>query len=307
MTLHSRPPVWIEDLQVFPDVASTSVRVRGRIGNASGQAGAGRVALRVSAGPDTSGSRSAVDVEASWTPAGGTFEARVPLWPGAPTWDEFTPALLVMTAVMPNGAARRELFGLREVSTSGTQFTVNGRRTFLRGTLECAIFPKTGHPPTDLESWTRIVRIAKAHGLNHLRFHSWCPPEAAFEAADRLGFYYYVEAGSWANQSTRIGDRPARGRLGQPRNRPDSPRLRQPPVVRADVLRQRAGRPARGVPRRVGDAQSRARSAPAVHERRPGGHRLAENQFHVTPDPARAGLGRGPRLPDQCEAAGDAH
>ncbi|MCX7827100.1 MAG: glycoside hydrolase, partial [Verrucomicrobiae bacterium] len=72
--------------------------------------------------------------------------------------------------------------------------------------LECCIFPRTGYPPTDLESWKRIIRVCQAHGLNHMRFHSWCPPEAAFVAADELGFYLHVEASSWANQSTTLGD-----------------------------------------------------------------------------------------------------
>lgn len=76
----------------------------------------------------------------------------------------------------------------------------------MRGTLECAIFPETGYPPTDTASWMRIYRIARAYGLNQLRFHSWCPPKAAFEAADRTGFYLQVECGSWANQGSSIGD-----------------------------------------------------------------------------------------------------
>jgi hypothetical protein len=95
---------------------------------------------------------------------------------------------------------------MREFNTSGTQFTMNGRPVFLRGTLECAIFPETGYPPADTASWMRIFRIARAHGLNHMRFHSWCPPEAAFDAADRMGFYLQVECSSWANQGSSIGD-----------------------------------------------------------------------------------------------------
>ena len=91
---------------------------------------------------------------------------------------------------------------MREFKSEGTQFTINGRKTYLRGTLECAIFPKTGYPPTDVKEWERILKVAKAHGLNHLRFHSWCPPEAAFEAADRVGVYYHVECGAWAT----VGD-----------------------------------------------------------------------------------------------------
>jgi hypothetical protein len=39
-----------------------------------------------------------------------------------------------------------------------------------------------------------------------MRFHSWCPPKAAFEAADQSGFYLQVECSSWANSSTTIGD-----------------------------------------------------------------------------------------------------
>ena len=64
----------------------------------------------------------------------------------------------------------------------------------------------TGYPPTDKKSWMRELRICRDHGINHIRFHSWCPPEAAFEAADELGMYFMIECSSWANQSTTIGD-----------------------------------------------------------------------------------------------------
>jgi hypothetical protein len=95
---------------------------------------------------------------------------------------------------------------MREFNSDGMRFSINGRPLFLRGTLECAIFPLTGYPPTSKEAWLKIMRAARAHGLNHLRFHSWCPPEAAFEAADQLGMYLQVECSSWANQGSSIGD-----------------------------------------------------------------------------------------------------
>jgi hypothetical protein len=88
-------------------------------------------------------------------------------------------------------------FGMRRLRTKGTQFTINNRLTFLRGTLECCIFPLTGYPDMSVEGWLRILRIAKSHGLNHMRFHSWCPPEAAFEAADTMGFMLHVECPAW--------------------------------------------------------------------------------------------------------------
>lgn len=131
--------------------------------------------------------------------------------PDPELWNEFNPALYTAEVMLNCGDDMPEdvqttTFGIREAGTKDGRITINGRKTFLRGTLECCIFPLTGYPPTDVESWKRIVRICKAHGLNHIRFHSWCPPEAAFIAADELGFYYQVEVSSWANQGAVIGD-----------------------------------------------------------------------------------------------------
>ena len=142
----------------------------------------------------------------------GTNEIEVtcPMGDHPKLWDEFEPNLYRLKVEMSDGDGNKQnrevTFGMREFKTQGTQFTINGRPLFLRGTLECAIFPKTGYPPTDTASWMRIFRIARAHGLNHMRFHSWCPPEAAFDAADHTGFYLHVECSSWANSGASIGD-----------------------------------------------------------------------------------------------------
>jgi len=77
---------------------------------------------------------------------------------------------------------------------------------FLRGTTECCIFPLTGYPPADVASWEKVLQTCREYGLNHVRFHSFCPPEAAFEAADKLGIYFHVECSSWANQGSAIGN-----------------------------------------------------------------------------------------------------
>ena len=116
-------------------------------------------------------------------------------------WDEFNPNVYTMHLELESaeGIFRRQIdFGMREFQTEGTRFTINGRPIFLRGTLECAIFPKTGYPSTDVDEWARIFNVIKAHGLNHMRFHSWCPPEAAFIAADKAGIYLQVECSGWA-------------------------------------------------------------------------------------------------------------
>lgn len=117
-------------------------------------------------------------------------------------WDEFNPNLYTLRVRLNTKSGSDECieqFGIRELSLQGTQIAINGRPIFFRGTLECCIFPKTGFPPTDEAEWERIMQVCRAHGLNHLRFHSWCPPKAAFNVADRLGLYLYVECGAWAN------------------------------------------------------------------------------------------------------------
>ncbi|MGA2248592.1 MAG: discoidin domain-containing protein, partial [Verrucomicrobiota bacterium] len=123
----------------------------------------------------------------------------------AQTWDEFHPNLQQLSLRLEGADAedqRRVVFGLRELGVEDRNFTVNGHEIFLRGTLECCIFPLTGYPPTDVESWKRVLRACQAHGLNHIRFHSWCPPDAAFVAADEMGFYLSVEVAAWCT----VGD-----------------------------------------------------------------------------------------------------
>lgn len=117
-------------------------------------------------------------------------------------WDEFTPNLYALHVQLKTKVGNDDFiehFGMRELTSQGSQIAINGRPVFFRGTLECCIFPKTGFPPTDESEWERIMQVCREHGLNHLRFHSWCPPKAAFDVADRLGFYFYVECGAWSH------------------------------------------------------------------------------------------------------------
>ena len=107
-------------------------------------------------------------------------------------WDEFNPN--IFTARVISGVDTvSTTFGFKEVANDNGDITLNGQRIYLRGNLECAIFPLTGHPPMQKEGWAKLIQQAKAYGLNHLRFHSWCTPKAAFEAADEAGFYFQVE------------------------------------------------------------------------------------------------------------------
>lgn len=123
-------------------------------------------------------------------------------------WDEFHPNLYRMEAQAYTSGMLRDTysqdFGMRSFTAGenqgGRQFFINGRPTQLRGEINCAIFPRTGYAPMGLEDWLRVFRIYKGYGLNHVRFHTWVPPRAAFQAADRLGLYLYVELPQWGRR-----------------------------------------------------------------------------------------------------------
>jgi hypothetical protein len=191
--LSTTPPVWIDDVQVYPNLAERSALVKVRIGNATGQSGRGALSV------------GAKSVTATWDAKGGQAEVEVDM-SNAKLWDEFSPNLSKLTVKL-GGDERIVRFGMREFTAKGTQFTMNGRPVFLRGTLECSVWPLTGYPPTDVPAWQRIYRVMKSYGLNHIRFHSWCPPEAAFAAADLEGIMIQAE-GPQAN--VQAGSDPAR-------------------------------------------------------------------------------------------------
>jgi beta-galactosidase/beta-glucuronidase len=211
MYLACADPVHITSLQLYPDVRRNMVKCVVEIDNSTPHTERVTVAAQASAAsPDR---RSAplppqsIVVRAQPGKTSVTFDYAM----GKRTllWDEFSPNLYSMACTLSNRRYRdtmHRVFGMRMLGTKNTNLTVNDSVIFLRGTLECAVFPKTGYPPVDLGEWMRIFTVCKQYGLNHMRFHSWCPPEAAFTAADRLGMYLYIECSSWANPGTSIGD-----------------------------------------------------------------------------------------------------
>jgi len=116
-------------------------------------------------------------------------------------WNEFSPQVYSIEAELKTkGTYSKKVadFGLRKLTTENIRMQINGIPLYLRGTLECCIFPLTGTPPMDEASWERLFGVVVEWGLNHVRFHSWCPPRAAFNVADRLGLYLQVELPWWS-------------------------------------------------------------------------------------------------------------
>lgn len=183
--------VWIDDAQVFPDLSKKSMLIKVRIGNQTGLSGSGTL---TAIWPDFG------IVPVTWDDRGGVAEVEVPLREDVATWSEFNPRMHSLRLWLRNDSFEEYLdlrIGIRDFRAEGNEFRLNGRHIIFRGTQSGGDFPLTGYPATDVAYWRKIFEICKSWGLNHMRFHSWCPPEAAFEAADSLGFYLQPEAGMW--------------------------------------------------------------------------------------------------------------
>lgn len=114
-------------------------------------------------------------------------------------WDDTHPNMYKLDIVIADHKNNKTIdrktieVGFREVTATKSKILVNGKPVFLRGNLDCVHFPLTGYPAMNVEEWERIFDVYKSYGLNHVRFHSWCPPEAAFQAANRKGIYLQPE------------------------------------------------------------------------------------------------------------------
>ena len=208
--LKTTPKIYFDDIQVYPDLSNKKAVVKMVLKSTSSTATP--VHLKINAQSFNSDKvHTLTPISHDYIMKKGILNCEMVLEMGNNmlTWDEFNPALYKLTAELTNGKkkeVKQIQFGMREFAIKGKWFYVNGRQTQLRGTVECCTFPLTGYPPTDVKSWERIFRICRSSGLNHIRFHSYCPPEAAFIAADLVGIYLQPEGPAWPNHGVRLGN-----------------------------------------------------------------------------------------------------
>ncbi|MFA9396714.1 MAG: discoidin domain-containing protein [Clostridiaceae bacterium] len=124
-------------------------------------------------------------------------------------WDEICPNLYNLNIHISGINKDKQIditcsknIGFSQMHIEGNVLKVNGIQRFLRGNIDCCIYPLTGYPPMNKESWEKVLLCTKNYGLNHVRFHSWCPPEIAFEVADELGIYLQIEGPVWMDSWT---------------------------------------------------------------------------------------------------------
>jgi len=190
----------VRSVAVYPAADRRSARVVAVLGNTASAVRSGPLTARLF---KEKGDRCLAEArtEVRIAPGVGNGELTLTLAEPAEAWDEFSPARYRIEVQFGDAAAGPDeaiaWFGFRHVDHKGSTLRINGRTVFLRGTLDCCVYPENGHPPMTQGAWERVLGVVKQYGFNHVRFHTWCPPDAAFEAADRLGLYLQPETPAW--------------------------------------------------------------------------------------------------------------
>ncbi|MCH5719296.1 glycoside hydrolase family 2 TIM barrel-domain containing protein [Niabella hibiscisoli] len=193
LELHSENPIAIRLVKTYPDAEKKSLRLETFLTSPTSDdiiLTASLKDLQTGKQVHTASKKFAADpehVKIDWTIDG---------LENIKSWDEFDPNLYEVSLTLKQGgniSTWKDKIGFRNVSTTTHKILVNSKTTFMRGNLDCVHFPLTGYPSCNIEDWEAIFSKYKAYGLNMVRFHSWTPPRAAFEAADKLGIYIQTE------------------------------------------------------------------------------------------------------------------
>jgi len=192
---------YIADIKTYPDIDKKSVKVVLKTVNNTQTDK--KFTLDVNAfltdiNGDTGVSAPPASFDITFISGTGNAEFEYFLGDDAALWSEYTPVVYRLEIGI-NGTEEKSstTFGLRKFSTTETKFLINGEPTFLRGKHDGLVFPMTGAVPATVDEWIRVMKISKSYGMNHYRYHTCCPPEAAFIAADLLGIYMEPQLPFW--------------------------------------------------------------------------------------------------------------
>ena len=194
--LEAKEPLHLAGVQVYPDAEKKSVRLKVRLASPEDIRNRMRLEVRATAW-NTEKAHRARPLKFGLRKGKAEYDFDFPLGEEALLWSEYDPALYRLEVELPGYDRLSVDFGLRDFRAEGKHFAINGMTTFLRGKHDACVFPLTGHTAMDVETWRHYFRVAKSYGINHYRFHSWCPPEACFEAADIEGIYLQAELPFW--------------------------------------------------------------------------------------------------------------
>lgn len=189
----------IQEVKVYPDAKNKSVLVKVKLSQQASEDDNLSLILEAEAW-NTDKKHAVKPIIQKLDSSKDEFEITYQLGSDALLWSEFHPALYKINIILQGKEIYDSQilnFGFRDFKTKGTQFTINDHITFLRGKHDACVFPLTAHVAMDVDSWRNYFQVAKQYGINHYRFHSWCPPKACFEAADIEGIYLQLELPFW--------------------------------------------------------------------------------------------------------------
>lgn len=196
--------IFIKDVQVYPNAAKRMAKIKVQLSDIPRDTS---YSLSISAKSFNSSKKHCVDLkEISLNMNSAEYEFEYFMGDKALLWSDINPALYKLKVKLGHLDEVSVTFGLRDFKVNEHHFTINDIKTFLRGKHDGCVFPLTGHTPMELEEWRRYFRILKDYGLNHCRFHSWCPPKACFEAADLEGVFLQVELPFWGSYDKKSQD-----------------------------------------------------------------------------------------------------
>lgn len=206
MELRANELVSLEDMQIYTDAQKKRATFKMKIKNLTKEVQEVKlISILTSNNTSKVHKISPAPFLISVSPGTQFFSHEIDLTEQVLLWDEYSPSLYkVETVFLVDSIAQTysHTFGVRDLSVKGNRFCLNGREIYLRGNVLCGSFPLTGYASMEYSDWKRIMTIHKYYGLNHIRFHSWTPPRAAFEAADEVGIYLFVETDVWTSVRT---------------------------------------------------------------------------------------------------------
>lgn len=195
--LEVSPKTYISDLQVFPDIDNQKINIQLAMVNGLNLED---IDIKLEVFRKLNGKTKKLVTVQQTRACDSILRLEYVLGNEMELWDDYEQPLYQLITTIVNNIIKDSKsvpFSMRKFKAVGTQFAINGRTTFLRGKNDACVFPLTGHPPMDVDGWIRVYKIARSYGINHYRFHSYCPPEAAFEAADQLGIFLQAELPFW--------------------------------------------------------------------------------------------------------------
>ncbi|MBD5358554.1 MAG: beta-glycosidase [Bacteroides sp.] len=189
--LEARNPIHIASANAFPKTDKSGYEIKIRLSKPSED----RLSIVAAEG-------NSIQIKSVVFPGDSTASIFLPMPYNHDKWSEWNPVTDTLSLTLSDhrkGVIDRKniITGYRKFSSSEGKFTINGDPVFLRGRHDACVFPITAHVPMDIETWRDYFSTLKQYGLNHVRFHSWCPPEACFQAADEAGVYLQPELPIW--------------------------------------------------------------------------------------------------------------